>query len=207
MTIFLRRGILSSMQKIIIATNNAGKLREIREILGDRFGILSLKEAGIVCDAEETGATFQENAVIKARAVYELSGLPAIADDSGLEVKALGGAPGIFSARFAGRHGDDGANNALLLEKMRGVSDRACRFVSAVALYRGADDCLVATGETYGRLLTAPDGDNGFGYDPLFYSLDLQKSFGRATEAEKNAVSHRFRALKNLEALLCASLS
>ena len=191
------------MQKIVIATNNAGKLREIREILGDRFEILSLNDVGLKIDVEETGATFAENALIKARAVFDLCGVPALADDSGLEVDALGGAPGVYSARYAGGHGDDGANNALLLENMRAASDRSCRFVSAVVLYRGADDYLTAYGATYGTLLYAPDGNNGFGYDPLFFSKDLGKSFGRASQEEKNSVSHRCRALKNLEEQLC----
>lgn len=185
------------MEKIVIASNNAGKLREIREILGDRFELLSLKDAGLTVDVEENGSTFEENAIIKAKAVYELCGIPALADDSGLAVDALGGAPGIFSARYAGGHGDDGANNALVLKNMEGVTDRACKFVAAVALYRG-DDCITAIGETRGTLLPAPEGAQGFGYDPLFFSDDLQKSFGLATDAEKNSVSHRGRALRAL---------
>lgn len=186
------------METIIIASNNQGKLREIRAILGDRFHLITLRDAGLDVDVEETGATFAENALIKAKAVYELSGLPALADDSGLEVDALGGAPGVYSARYAGGHGDDAANNALLLTDMETAADRRCRFVSAVVLYRGANDWLTATGITEGVLLRAPDGTGGFGYDPLFFSNDLQKSFGRAAAEEKNAVSHRARALAAL---------
>lgn len=189
------------MDTIILASNNAHKLREIRAIL-PKYRILSLAEAGLDIDPEETGQTFYENAMIKARAVFEVSGKPALADDSGLVVEALHGAPGVMSARYCGRHGADGENNALLLANMENETDRRAKFVSAVVLYRGENDVVWAEGETYGEVLRAPQGDGGFGYDPIFYSYDLQKSFGLASEAEKNGVSHRGRALEKLVRIL-----
>lgn len=185
------------MQTIILASNNAHKLREIRAILSD-YRIVSLSEAGIDVDPEETGKTFLENALIKARAVFEVAGETALADDSGLSVETLGGEPGVMSARYCGRHGNDAENNALLLRNLAGAENRRAKFVSAVVLYRGENDYIAAQGETFGEILSAPKGCGGFGYDPIFYSYDLQKSFGEASEAEKNAVSHRARALHAL---------
>ena len=177
------------MNTILLASNNAHKLKEIRAILPD-FRILSLSEAGLDIDPDETGATFYENALIKARAAFEASGLPSLADDSGLSVAALDG--------YCGRHGADGENNALLLENLQNVADRRAKFVSAVVLYRGENDVVAAEGETVGEILFAPEGSGGFGYDPIFFSYDLHKSFGIASEQEKNAVSHRGRALRAL---------
>ena len=185
------------MNTILLASNNAHKLKEIRAILPD-FRILSLSEAGLDIDPDETGATFYENALIKARAAFEASGLPSLADDSGLSVAALDGAPGVLSARYCGRHGADGETNALLREYLQNVADRRAKFVSAVVLYRGENDVVAAEGETVGEILFAPEGSGGFGYDPIFFSYDLHKSFGIASEQEKNAVSHRGRALRAL---------
>lgn len=184
------------MQKTIVAaTGNAHKLKEIRAILPD-FEILSEKEAGFDGEVEETGATFIENALIKARAVSQATGKPALADDSGLCVEALGGAPGVFSARYSG--GNDADNRALLLKNMQDKAVRNAYFASAVALVFPDGKEVIAEGRTHGKILYAESGENGFGYDPLFYSDDLGKSFGEATDEEKNGVSHRGRALRDL---------
>ncbi len=184
------------MQRTIVAaTGNARKLKEIRAIFSD-VEILSEKEAGFDGEVEETGATFLENALIKARAVSRATGKPALADDSGLCVEALGGAPGVFSARYSG--GNDADNRALLLKNMRDKTERGAYFASAVALVFPDGKELLAEGRTYGKILYAESGENGFGYDSLFYSDDLCKSFGEATDEEKNGVSHRGRALRSL---------
>lgn len=187
------------MEKIVVASGNRGKIREIKEIFRN-YDVISMREAGFDREIDETGSTFEENAVIKARAVSEALGCIALADDSGLCVDALGGAPGVFSARYAGGHGDDGTNNALLLENMRSVPDekRGAYFESCVALCLKDGTVVTASGRTYGRILRAPDGEGGFGYDPVFFSGELGKSFGRASAEEKNAVSHRAKALAAL---------
>lgn len=187
------------MQRIVVASGNKAKLREIRQIF-QGYEVVSMQEAGFAEDIEETGSTFEANALIKARAVCAALGVPSLADDSGLCVDALGGAPGVYSARFCGRHGDDKANNALLLEKLSGIADeeRGAYFESCVALCFPSGKELVASGRTYGRILEKEEGCGGFGYDPLFYSFELNKSFGMATAEEKNTVSHRGKALAAL---------
>ena len=187
------------MEKIIVASGNKGKIREIAEIFRV-FEIVSLKDAGFAGDIEETGNSFEENALIKARAVCRALGNAALADDSGLCVAALGGAPGIFSARYAGEHGDDAANNARLLKELSGVpeSGRGAYFESCVALCLPDGREVTASGRTYGHILSAPEGDGGFGYDPLFFSDELKKGFGTAAPQEKNSVSHRAKALAAL---------
>ena len=187
-------------ERLVVATGNAHKLREIAEIF-TTFEIVSQKQMGFDGDVEETGVTFQENALIKARAAVEALGLPALADDSGICVTALGGAPGVHSARYCGSHGDDKQNRVLLLKNMEGVEDRTAYFESAVALVYPDGREFVVSGKTYGKILTEEQGDGGFGYDCIFESDDLGKSFGLATAEEKNAVSHRFRALNALLAL------
>lgn len=188
------------IKKIVAATGNKNKLKEFREIFPD-IEFISQRDAGFLGDVEEDGATFEENALIKARAVASALGCAALADDSGLCVDFLGGAPGVHSARFSGVHGDDKANRALLLKKLAGIEDnmRTARFCSAIALVFPNGKSIVGYGETYGRILTREEGDNGFGYDSLFFSFDLNKSFGVASDKEKNSVSHRFRALINLK--------
>ena len=181
-------------KKIVVASNNSHKLREIAQIF-PQYDVLSGKEAGFVDDVEETGATFLENAFIKARAACSALGLPVIADDSGLCVDALDGAPGVFSARYAGSHGDDAQNRRKLLQEMQGVEDRAAHFCCAMAMVFPDGKEFSAEGKTYGFILAEESGNGGFGYDPLFFSDDLQKSFGVATAEEKNSVSHRYRAL------------
>ncbi|MBP5350283.1 MAG: RdgB/HAM1 family non-canonical purine NTP pyrophosphatase [Clostridia bacterium] len=189
--------------KILLATRNKNKAREVAAILSeyrDRLGdieLLTLDEAGFPEDVEENGSTFEENAMIKARAGAK-SGYITLADDSGIEVDELGGAPGIYSARFAGGHGDDQANNELLLKKLQGVprEKRTARYAVAIACVLPDGETFTVRGTTEGLILNAYDGEGGFGYDPLFWSLDLNKSFGRATSEEKNAVSHRGRAVR-----------
>lgn len=186
--------------KLIVATNNAHKLKEIKSILGGEFEeILSLKEAGAELKAEENGSTFEENAIIKARGVGA-SSMAVLADDSGLCVEVLGGAPGVKSARYASEgeeNADDASNRRKLLKEMEGKEERKAKFVCAVALVSG-EELYTAEGETEGRILTDERGERGFGYDSIFYSDELGKSFGEAEEEEKNGVSHRGRALKKL---------
>ncbi len=185
--------------KIIAASGNKAKLREIAQIF-QGHEIVAMQDAGFTEEIEENGVTFEENALIKARAVRNALHCAALADDSGLCVDALHGAPGVYSARFCGRHGDDAANNRLLLEKLNGLpeSQRGAYFESCVALVFADGREFVASGKTFGSILFEEDGNGGFGYDPLFFSNDLQKSFGTASAEEKNAVSHRGRALSLL---------
>ncbi len=187
----------SKKQRLVVASGNAHKLKEIAEIFID-FEVVSQKEAGFDVDVEETGATFMENALIKARAAAAALGLPVVADDSGLCVDALNGAPGVFSARYSGGHGNDEGNRALLLKNLQGKTNRRAHFTCALALVYPDGRELTVEGRTYGEILEREEGSGGFGYDPLFKSEDLGKSFGVATAEEKNAVSHRGRALQAL---------
>ena len=186
------------MQKLVIASANKGKLKEIKEILGDKYDVVSMADVGFDADIEENGSSFEENALIKAKAVSDRLGVAALADDSGLCVAALDGAPGIYSARFSGKHGDDKANRRALLEKLDGITDRSAKFRCAVCLYFPDGSYLLTNGETCGSILEEERGNNGFGYDCLFFSRDLNKPFGEASDAEKNSVSHRYRALCDL---------
>ncbi|MCH5155225.1 MAG: RdgB/HAM1 family non-canonical purine NTP pyrophosphatase [Clostridiales bacterium] len=183
------------MKEIVLASGNAGKLAEFRAMLSD-YRVISPKDMKIVLDVEETSDTFYDNALIKARALYELCGKPAIADDSGLCVDALGGDPGVFSARYSG--GSDADNIDKLLAELSGVKKRTAHFECCIVYYDG-NDIISATGKAYGYITQERVGNGGFGYDPVFFSDDLQKTFGQASEAEKNAVSHRARALQALK--------
>ena len=190
--------------KLIIASNNAHKVREIKQILGDCFdSIQTMKEAGISLEVVEDGSTFRENAIKKAEETLSVApGFDAaLADDSGLCVDALNGAPGVYSARYAGVGHDDEENNRKLLHEMRDIpfEQRTCRFVTCVALASKEAETICADGSVEGILLEDKAGDNGFGYDPLFYYVPAGKSFAQLTEEEKNEVSHRKRALENLK--------
>ncbi len=196
---------MTEKKTIIVATGNANKLREIAEIFPD-YHFISQKEAGFLGDVEETGKTFAENALLKAQAVASFLNLPALADDSGICVDALGGAPGIYSARYAGEHGDDKKNRDLLLENLKEKTDRSAHFCSAIALCYPDGTHYIAEGKTYGKILFSEEGTGGFGYDCIFKSDDLDKSFGVATAEEKNSVSHRFRALVALKEMLGGKL-
>ena len=194
-----RANVLFRKPKLVLASQNAGKLRELRALFGAEYDVSSMGELGVDMEIEETGTTFEENARIKAETLCARTGCAALADDSGLEVDCLGGAPGVYSARYAGKHGDDAANNALLVANVRDFpAPRTARFVSAVALARPGRETLIARGDCEGEVLLEERGEGGFGYDPLFYSHDLHKTFAEASADEKNAVSHRARALKNL---------
>ncbi len=184
-------------KRLVVATGNTHKLKEIAEIFPE-FEIYSQKQMGFDEEVEENGATFLENALIKARAAANALQIPALADDSGLCVKALGGQPGIYSARYAGEHGNDKANRNLLLKNLEGEENREAYFACAVALVYPDGRELTAEGRTYGKILMEEVGEGGFGYDCIFESSDLGKSFGVASAEEKNAVSHRFRALQAL---------
>ena len=183
--------------RLVVASGNKNKIREIAEIFPD-FEVVSQKQMGFDEDVEETGLTFAENALIKARAAAKALNEIVLADDSGLCVDALNGAPGVFSARYCGYHGDDEKNRKVLLQNMDGITDRKAHFTSAIALVFPDGKELVAEGHTYGEILHEETGDGGFGYDCLFFSDDLQKSFGVATAEEKNRVSHRFRGLQEM---------
>lgn len=186
------------MEKLIVASNNKGKIAEIKSILGSFFHVVSLADEGIEIDVAETGDTFAENALIKAKTIYDLTRCATLSDDSGLLVDALNDAPGVYSARYAGAQHNDADNNALLLKNLTGVKNRNARFKSVIVLYRSPQNIITAEGFTEGEILYAPEGDGGFGYDCLFFSKDLNKSFGLATMEEKNKVSHRARALAQL---------
>lgn len=191
--------------KLLIASNNAHKITEIKAIVGDFFDeVLSLREADVEADVEENGATFADNARIKAEAICRMTGCAALADDSGLMVDALGGEPGVYSARYAGVHGDDAANNAKLMEKMAGVpeNERGAQFVSVIALARPGMPLVVAEGVCRGTLTDAPRGENGFGYDPYFVPEGMTRTFAELPAEIKNGISHRARALDALKKLL-----
>lgn len=183
------------MDKIIFATNNRHKLDELRTMLAGRYEVLSLADIGCTDDIPEDSDTFEGNAAAKALWVSRKYGISCFADDSGLEVDALGGEPGVHSARYAGVHGDDDANNALVLSRMKGQTDRRGRFRCVIALARPGEEIVFFDGSVEGEILDRLDGEGGFGYDPLFRPLGWNKSFGQATPAEKHAISHRGRAV------------
>jgi len=186
--------------KLVLASKNPHKLKELGDILSELgVEVLLESEAGVDVEVEETGTTFEENALLKARAVCEASGLPAVADDSGLCVDALNGAPGVYSARYGGEGLSDTDRYRLLLENMRGQLDRRCRFVSAICCSFPNGDTVTARGECAGTLAYAPKGADGFGYDPVFFVPGLKKTFAELTPQEKNAVSHRGAALREFK--------
>lgn len=216
--------------KLILASRNKKKIGEMEALLSkyiDGVRILSLDDIGFVGDIEENGTTYEENALIKARTAMEASGnrcaaiaedriapvqtgaiaddrIAAIADDSGLSVDALGGAPGVYSARYAGGHGDDAANNALLLQNLADVppAERTARFVCCIACVLPDGRELTVRGETEGRIIDDARGEGGFGYDPYFYYPPFGKTFAELTADQKNAISHRGKAVEKLAAML-----
>jgi XTP/dITP diphosphohydrolase len=189
--------------KLVLASGNAGKLAELRELLGDGGLQLHAQSEFGVADAEETASTFVENALIKARHAARATGLPALGDDSGLCVDALAGAPGLFSARFGGVHGDASRNIARLLSELQGVPEaqRGARFYCVLVVLRSVDDPqpLIAEGAWEGRILEQPRGERGFGYDPVFFDPDNACSAAELDPAIKNRISHRGRALAALK--------
>ena len=189
-------------ERIVLASSNAGKVREINQLLTEQEIEVVPQSEFDTPDAEETGLTFVENAILKARNAARHSGLPAIADDSGIEVDALRGAPGIYSARFAGPACDDGENNRKLLQDLEGIDEKArtARFQCVMVYMRHADDPtpLICQGTWEGVILSAPQGENGFGYDPLFFVPEKGCTSAELVPEEKNRLSHRGQALRKL---------
>lgn len=189
--------------KFILATHNPGKLREMADILSHLgVEVVSPADMGITVEVEETGATFAENAMLKAKAICAASGLPAIADDSGLCVDALNGGPGVYSARYGGEDLDDKGRYTLLLNSMRGQTTRAAHFACAIACAFPGGKTLTAEGRCDGAIAFAPLGEGGFGYDPVFLVPEKGKTFGQLTAEEKSEISHRGRALRDFSAKL-----
>ncbi|MBR4045277.1 MAG: non-canonical purine NTP diphosphatase [Alistipes sp.] len=183
--------------KIVFATNNTHKLSEVRAVLGEGFELVTLREVGITEDIPETGATLDENASIKARYVYERTGLDCFADDTGLEVEALNGAPGVHSARYATDGHDFAANNRKLLRELNGITNRRARFRTVISLIRGGEE-LQVEGIVRGTIATEESGNEGFGYDPLFIPEGYDHTFADMSADQKNAISHRGRAVAEL---------
>ena len=193
------------MDKIIFATGNAGKMKEVREILKDlNVEVLSMKEAGIQADVEENGKTFQENAVIKAREIMKISGEVVLADDSGLEIDYLNKEPGIYSARYMGEDTSYRIKNANLIERLQGIPDekRTARFVCAIAAAFPDGTVETTEGTIEGRIGYEEKGENGFGYDPIFYVPEFGCTTAELTGEQKNQVSHRGKALEAMKEIL-----
>lgn len=189
------------MKKIIFASNNQGKIREVKDMLADPdVEVFSMKEAGIDMDIEENGTTFQQNALIKARAVYNVTHELTIADDSGLEIDWMNGEPGVYSARFMGHDTSYDIKNAAILEKMKNVrgADRSARFVCAMAAILPDGREITTRGTMEGVIADRIEGSNGFGYDPILYLPEFGKTSAQLTEDEKNRISHRGKALREL---------
>ena len=189
--------------KFVLATHNPGKLREMSDILSHLgIEVVSPADVGVTVEVEETGTTFAENAMLKAKAICAASGLPAIADDSGLCVDALNGGPGVYSARYGGEGLDDRGRYMLLLNSMRGQTTRAAHFSCAIACAFPNGDTLTAEGRCDGAIAFAPLGEGGFGYDPVFLVPEKGKTFGQLTAEEKSQISHRGKALREFSTQL-----
>lgn len=191
--------------KIVLATNNRDKIREIKNILSDLSAeILTLEDFPNFPKIKETGKTLEENAILKATSIYQFTGLPSLADDSGLEVDALNGAPGVLSSRFAGKHCSYQDNNRKLLSLMKNIpwEKRGATFVCAVAIAKGIDDIKTVRGEVRGIIAYEEKGENGFGYDPVFYLPHLDKTFAQLPLEEKNKISHRAQAFTKAKELI-----
>ncbi|MEM1000685.1 MAG: RdgB/HAM1 family non-canonical purine NTP pyrophosphatase [Bacteroidota bacterium] len=182
--------------RLFFGTGNAKKLKEISEILGDRYAISSFRDLENPPEVEETEPTLEGNAILKAKAYYALTGLPTFADDTGLEVDALGGRPGVYSARYAGPAGDAVANMTKLLGELEGVEDRSARFRTVIAFYDG-QALKTYAGELRGSIGYTPRGTKGFGYDPIFFPEGSERTLAEYSADEKNAISHRGRATRN----------
>ena len=193
------------MDKIVFATTNEGKVKEIKEILKDfPIEVVSMKEMGITADIEENGATFEENSLIKARALVKLTGLPALADDSGLEVDYLNGEPGIYSARYLGRDTDYDYKNNYIIDKLSGAKgeERSARFVCVISVVLPDGREFVERGVVEGLIGYEQKGENGFGYDPIFYLPEYGKTSAELPPEEKNRISHRGKALTAMKKLI-----
>jgi XTP/dITP diphosphohydrolase len=198
------------MNKVVLASSNSHKLKELQAMLSAfDFELLSLTDVGLAgLDIPEEGDTFEANSLYKAKVVSGMTGHPAIADDSGLMVSYLNGAPGVYSARYAGEPKSDRANNAKLIDALKGVPerDRCAKFVTVITFYINEDTVLTARGEVEGQILEEERGEGGFGYDPLFYVASLGKTFAELSSEEKNAISHRGRAIKKLQSMLAEAV-
>jgi XTP/dITP diphosphohydrolase len=189
--------------KIIFASQNPNKVREVKAILASLpVEIISLQDLKFTEEIMETGSSFRENAFLKARCIYERYRLPVFADDSGLVIPALRGEPGVHSARYNGKHGDYQGNNLLILEKMQNISDRRAYFQTVICYYDARGEVHYFEGRLDGVIAAAPSGENGFGYDPLFYLPTQGKTLGQLPETAKNELSHRYRALRKLSEFL-----
>ena len=191
------------MKRLLLGTRNAGKIEELTDLLRDIAGLefLTLSERPFT-EVEETGETFLENALLKARTIAEETGLPVLAEDAGLEVRALGGAPGVRSARYSGVPVDYARNNELLLERLEGVNDRCARFVAVAALQLPDGQIFVTTGLLAGSITETPSGAGGFGYDPLFVPAGCTRTLAEQSIEEKNRISHRMQAMRRMRPIL-----
>ena len=200
------------MRKLVLATRNQGKVKEFQRLIQEHsqdIEVIGLDSFPELPEIEETGDSFEANALLKARAVAEFTGLPALADDSGLCVDALNGEPGIYSARWAGVHGDDVANNAKLLDKLSGVNQRGAKFQCVVALVipkENGEQVLIETGSISGFIVDEPRGEHGFGYDPLFAPHGSSLTFGEFPHGEKDKISHRGQAFRKIAPLISKAL-
>ncbi len=186
--------------KVVIASNNQNKIKEFKKIFENtEFELYSLKEIGFTEEIEETGKTFEENSIIKAKTIAKRLNVIAIADDSGLECEALGGEPGVYSARYAGDMHDDELNNQKLVANMKDKENRNARYVCCICLYLPNDKYIVCEDYCYGTIINEPRGNNGFGYDPYFYIEKFQRTMAQITLEEKNTISHRAKALEKLK--------
>ena len=197
-----RQAAIAPKPLLLAATGNPHKLRELREMFSDFYTVVSMEDAGFFGPIDENASTFAGNAAIKAEAVSEATGLPALADDSGLEVDALDGEPGVLSARYAGEHGNDEANNDLLLRRMEGKERRSAAFCCALALKIPGRETLIAEGRCPGTILRERRGSGGFGYDPLFLYEPMGKTYAEMNEEEKNGISHRARAAERMREIM-----
>jgi len=194
-----RAGVICRKPRLVLASNNFGKLKELRQLLGDRFDVRSMRELGVEADVEETGETFEENALIKAKTLMDICHCATLADDSGLCVDQLDGRPGVHSARYCGVHGDDEANNQLLLKELADKpTPHKAHYGAAVALCRPGREPVIVYGRCEGEIIGEYRGEGGFGYDPLFLSDDLGVTFAEAEPEAKNGLSHRARAIRKL---------
>ena len=190
------------MKKLLIATHNAGKLKEFAKLFENKFEVLSLPYNGFDGEAEETGKTFYENALLKAKFVHDNTGELVLADDSGLCVNVLNGEPGIYSARYGGENSTQAQKNSLLLSRLEQHSDRCAKFVCSLVLYGNGRVLASGYGETLGLILQQAKGEGGFGYDPLFVPEGYDRTFAQMSAEEKNAISHRGRAVRKLAEFL-----
>jgi len=193
------------LNTIVLASNNNGKLLEFNHIFFDRVKIESLKETGFFDEIVESGNTFIENALIKAKTVHDYCKRPVLADDSGLCVDALNGEPGVFSARYGGNNLKDSERNSLLIKNLQDAKDYKAQFVCALVLYINPNRVYIVQEELKGEIILTPRGENGFGYDPIFYIRELGKTLAELTSDEKNSISHRAKASLNMKKLILSN--